>query len=180
MTRPPRPIPPSAIDGYRRLDRTSTIQAARPVAPRRRLGRRLASSLRLVAFVGVLVIIVGTSVSLAGSRTTTRTPAKREPAVVTVTQVKPVATPTARERAAEKIPTPKTKSTPIVAATEPAAADAATDAAAAPREIAAPTGALPLTGVVDVSHMLLAGSVLVLLGMLVQIAGTPLPARAAR
>ena len=55
----------------------------------------------------------------------------------------------------------------------------ATTSVPASAPITLPTTALPFTGAdVDALRILLAGSLLAMLGMLVQIAGTPLPARA--
>jgi hypothetical protein len=198
MTRPSRPTPPSAIDGFRRLERTRSVttgtapidgvsavvdaQAVTARRPRRSLGRRIGSSLRLVSFVAALVAIVGTSVSLAGSNGTRRDVAKRESAAVAGTStsstsakssVDSPSTPAAKADDAavadatgiETIPTPKTAAAAVVPATTTA--------------VTAPARSLPLTGVIDTTRLLLAGSLLVLLGMLAQIAGTPLPARVA-
>jgi hypothetical protein len=158
MARTPRQLPPSAIDGYRRLartrgasnpDATDGHEATPPSASRpRRLrwpsGHRIAGSLRLLAFVAVLATIVSTSVTLASAD-----PADESQPVVSGTTV---------------------ESTP-----EPIAPVAAEPA---PAEAAAPARSLPITGVLDVPRMLLLGSLLVLVGMLVQVAGQPLPARA--
>ena len=58
------------------------------------------------------------------------------------------------------------------------ASSAPSASAAETSAVPTPAGALPRTGEGDVSRIVLAGSLFVLLGMLVQIAGQPLPARA--
>jgi hypothetical protein len=151
------------------IEGVTAIVDSRPAARRtslRTLRRRLAGSLRLLAFVAVLATIVGTSVSLAGSNssTTSERAPRAEPAVP-VTSGTAVSEPV-QTRDVETIPTPKTESSTVV----PASADAVTT----------PSSALPVTGADDTSRWLLAGAMLVLMGMLVQIAGQPLPARVAR
>lgn len=188
-TRPPKP--PSALDGYRRLERTrstvggaSAVVGAGTVAPAldadampratslRRASRvRAAGALRLLSFVAVLALIVGTSVSLASADERTAAPRKESSTPEAVV-----------ERTAEPA---KVESTPVVAreAAKPVA-EAPVKAAAEPApvvttQVTAPQAALPLTGDVQVRWLMLGGALLVLVGMLVQVAGQPLPARAA-
>lgn len=185
------PKPPSAIDGYRRLERTRSMPP-RPAegtaggavrAPAR--SARVAGALRLVAFIAVLAVIVGTSVGLASADTR---PAERTPARP------PSEQPTRDGSAARDLPPPRSAVTADgdsvansraardkVAATSDAAASSGaartTPASRAARAAAAGAGdELPFTGEPQVEHVLLGGSTLVLLGMLAQIAGQPLPA----
>lgn len=195
MARTPRRPQPSALDGFRRLERTRSVvldqQAVRAAVatleptrerPRRRRGtQRLAGAARLVAFAAALVIIVGTSVSLANSgrtsSTTERVPSAKPAQPVVVAAVDPVEdAPTERAPAAEPVaradaapaPDPEPDPDPIVAAGPTLAA---TDTS--------PSRTLPFSGPEDTVQLaLLGGSLLVVLGMLVQVAGQPLPARA--
>lgn len=171
------------MDGYRRLERTRSVAGtaavvgagtvkARVRRSPRLTGARVAGALRLVGFVGVLALIVGTSVSLASADE------RSEP-------VQRATTEPAREAAA-----PKDDASPTVVAAEEVAAEEVAGAAAEPDAVAVdatatagtasgatPQAALPLTGDVQVRWLLLGGAVLVLVGMLVQVAGQPLPAR---
>jgi hypothetical protein len=189
MARPPRQLPPSAIDGYRRLARTRGASsgdgapaaettpptASRPRRLRRPSGQRIAGSLRLLAFVAVLATIVGTSVTLASAD-----PADER---ASRASAEPAPIPAADEPAAaeSRADAPADESEPVISGTavettqEPTAVSAPEPTPAAAD---APARALPVTGVLDVPRMLLLGSLLVLVGMLVQVAGQPLPARA--
>lgn len=193
MARPPRPKPPSAIDGYRRLERTRRVAApdagvlvaTAAVAPRSRRIRpaRIAGALRLAGFVAVLAIIVGTSVGLASAGTRggdERAATRPTPAAVH--------TVVAREGRPEAKPKPEPGATATRENAAPAKAPAASEDAGVavagvsdvPAAAAAPAPrarALPFTGALEVQRVLLAGASLVLLGMLVQIGGQPLPAR---
>ena len=192
MARPPRRMPPSAMDGYRRLARTRSAspppdsQPTDPTPPTaalewRRLRipvARAAGALRFMAFVAVLAIIIGTSVSLASGDPQERQAAvsATKPAAATA-QATPARDSTVAkvaERADAPAATPVTTSTKV----EPNAAEPATTSAAA----SAPTStrSLPNTGDDDIARLLLAGAATMLLGMLVQIAGQPLPARSQR
>ncbi len=190
------------MDGYRRLERTrsaagAALGAATVDAGIRRSPRltraRVAGALRLVGFVGVLALIVGTSVSLAsaderGEPTTRAAEAKVvEPTPVDTTPVAdtvPVAD-TARESRAS------TSDEPAMAEATDDVVETAADAAPAADAVAVdasatagtasgvvPQAALPLTGDLQIRWLLLGGATLVLFGMLVQVAGQPLPARA--
>ena len=188
MTQPPRIKPPSAIDGYRRLARTRSAAtpargsepgaavAPQPTGTRTRRAR-FAGGLRLLGFVGVLAIIIGTSVSLASADTRDADATSGTDSAARSTA--PVQAPgrAALERAAD--------------AKEQAAADAvvpavSTTAVTPPSDVAtsssaatpAGTASLPVTGETGVELVLLGGSMLVLFGMLAQIAGQPLPASA--
>lgn len=195
MARPPRPTPPSAIDGFRRLERTRTVATPseaiaatatfdeRPSTRRRPgTGRRVAGALRLLAFVAALVIVVGTSVSLAGSggdEGPRVEPAASSTVEDTSTSSSPDASTSQPEAVddvlmAESSDAPSEEDT-VVADEEPTtiAAAAVPDAAPAP----SPSRSLPFTDSVDMQRLLLAGSALLLLGMLVQVAGQPLPAQ---
>lgn len=191
MAGPTRPTPPSAIDGFRRLERTRTVattsaaiaasatfdeRPAMPRASRRRRARRFAGAARLLVLVAVLATIIGSSYSLASSGGgVERAPAEREPATDTV--------PARSSEPTTSSPTGDAAASDMVAtATEPTVEPVATEvvAAAAPATVTAPTGQLPLTDFFDMQRLLLAGSLLVLLGMLVQVAGQPLPARTTR
>jgi hypothetical protein len=186
MAGPSRPTPPSALDGYRRLARTRGAASTTPVAvdPERRRARagRIAGALRLVVFVGVLAIIVGTSVGLASADTRGKdrtadkvvsneapTPALQGP-ILDVASTNPVARDTADVVKHPAKATPKVDAAPKVTAAQ----------AVAPTTAAAvrPRGSLPYTGAPEIDRLLLGGAMLVLLGMLVQIAGQPLPATA--
>lgn len=195
------------MDGYRRLERTRSVAGtaavvgagtvkARVRRSTRLTGARVAGALRLVGFVGVLALIVGTSVSLASAdersapaQRATAKPMQAVPAEESTSEAAPapmtVAAVTAREAAA-----PKDDVSPTVEAAEEVPAEQVADAAAEPDAVAVdatatagtasgatPQAALPLTGDVQVRWLLLGGAVLVLVGMLVQVAGQPLPAR---
>ena len=225
MARTPKQPAPSAMDGYRRLNRTTSVRGSggvaaivgvtrpsdiasvvAPAATRRpRRGRRVAGGLRLAGFGAVIALIVGTSVALAGGGSID-SPAKRRsataaaPATFTADPAKvsarrdtakaPVAgammnTKAATPHSAVAKTSPATKSSVIAKA---AAADTtrvvsstATQAAASPviARRAAAGAELPFSGERELSIVLLAGSVLMLLGMLTQIAGQPLPASSA-
>ncbi len=220
------PKRPSAIDGYRRLERTRSVvgaslgaatmgavepvdreQRIEPRASRRssRLTRaRVAGAVRLVGFVGVLALIVGTSVSIAsadqrrGDATpapagTERTASKQvDPEPV---EAKPVDAEPVERLASRAADTPAVKEPPATsrAADKPVAAPAevadvtpepaaaiADDAGTGTATGAIPSAPLPFTGELQVRWIVLGGSLLVLVGMLVQVAGQPLPARASR
>lgn len=175
--RPPKP--PSALDGYRRLERTRSVRgvdaaavvgAAVVTTRDRRVPRltraRIAGAMRLVAFVAVLALIVGTSVGLASADE--RSAAVRAKAPVAKSTI-------------EKTSTKKT-STSEVAREDHSAHEAATAEPAVSTGTATgavPQATLPFTGADDhLSRILLGGALLMLVGMLVQIAGQPLPARA--
>lgn len=193
------------MDGYRRLERTrsvgsasmgavavGTVEPSEAVRERRssRLSRaRIAGAARLLAFVGVLALIIGTSVSLASADE--RSAPDVEPASASAnvdltgstSEADPVEPATSENpapardaRGADKQPEPVAiveELDPI----EPTAVDSTTDVASA--NGVAPTGSsLPLTGDIQVRWLLLGGAGLVLLGMLVQIGGQPLPVRA--
>lgn len=189
------------MDGYRRLERTrsaagAALGAASVEARVRRSPRltraRVAGAMRLVGFVGVLALIVGTSVSLASADersapvqraaakpATTAKPAVSAPdtasSTVTVSEIR------SREGAAPKADAaPKIEAAEEVAdaAAEPDAVAVDATATAGTASGATPQAALPLTGDVQVRWLLLGGAVLVLVGMLVQVAGQPLPAHA--
>ena len=152
--------------------------------------------MRLIAFVGVLALIVGTSVSLASADERSAAPpvAKKsvakeptvERAVAKETPVDTATAPTATvgkaapsksEAVADDSPASSEADTTAVADTPDAVAvDPAATAGSASGEI--PQARLPLTGDVQVRWLLLGGAGLVLVGMLVQVAGQPLPARA--
>ncbi|MCW2921657.1 MAG: hypothetical protein JWL76_1531 [Thermoleophilia bacterium] len=162
--------------------------------------------MRLVAFVGVLALIIGTSVSLASAddRAPAKTVAARSadstptptPVVARVT-AGPKASAAKESGASKESIAPKESAAPKVDAAD-ADAEAAPDAAAAadadtgdalaadPSASAGtasgelPQAGLPLTGDVHVRWLMLGGAMLVLLGMLVQVAGQPLPAPARR
>lgn len=196
------------MDGYRRLERTRTVAtpshaiAATAVLDervgsresRRRSARRLAGAVRLLAFVVVLAMIVGTSVSIARSTSGDPAPATREPA----SEKAAIVAEDDATTTVDSTRSPLSASADVSAKDAPAAkaGDSSSDAAssddvvvadtasAAPAATAAPSStttterALPLTGTIDSKLILLAGCALVLLGMLVQVAGQPLPARA--
>jgi len=209
MARSRPPKPPSALDGYRRLERTrlgaapsvepTELPTALDVdaAPRRARRVRVAGALRLVGFLAVLATIVGTSVGLAQ--------ADQEPKAATAARtatsdavdgvVLGPDVPVARDTA--DVGPPKAETAPVADVTETSdstprassddTADESTGSGASPAPSASaaetsavptPAGALPRTGEGDVTRIVLAGSLFVLLGMLVQIAGQPLPARA--
>ncbi|MCW2924086.1 MAG: hypothetical protein JWM98_1490 [Thermoleophilia bacterium] len=211
MARSPRQLPPSALDGYRRLARTrhavaaagveavaGTDVAARPSAARPSRTRRVAGAIRLAGFVAVLALIVGTSVSLAGTDDhPAQRPAAARHAASTATAtaatshataaVAHAASPLARDTSPDVKPDAATTAHADTDAS--AAGSTATDAASAPEPAAtiAPaaaaaasptTGSLPLTGETRLQWPLLGGALLALTGMLLQIAGQPLPARA--
>ncbi len=186
------------MDGYRRLERTRSVSAAGAVvgagtvqARVRRAPRlttsRVAGAMRLIAFVGVLALIIGTSVSLASAdEQSTAKPVVERSSVDTPVVEKPVVEKAVVERATpakpvvEKAAPAKSEAAPADAA-EPEAADAVTvDPAAATGTAsgAVPSAGLPLTGDLQIRWFLLGGATLVLMGMLVQVAGQPLPARA--
>lgn len=185
MARPPHPKPPSAIAGYQRLARTRSVVSEAQVqlevgtvdaAPRpRRRAPRLAGALRLAGFVSVLAIIVGTSVGLA-SADTRGAEQTAQPRTTTVTKVAQDAEPTEKVPAASEAARPVDDTTPAARAGADGAAGAVVPVAAA----GTAAGELPLTGERAIEHVLLGGALLVLLGMLVQVAGQPLPARATR
>lgn len=197
MAGPTRPTPPSAIDGFRRLERTRNVAAAGhvPVAtavvpPRRRPlpTARVAGMARLAGFIAVLAIIIGTSVGLASADS--RADARRDAARSTTT-AEP--TPAAAASVEREAPATVTKQSapadakasdavPAAESSEPVetvAVAAAAESGAAPAATSAPStasGALPFTGEPSLDRYLLIGAALVLLGMLMQIAGQPLPA----
>lgn len=196
MAGPNRPTPPSAIDGYRRLERTRRIAAPErvPVAtavvpPRRKRARsaRVAGIVRLATFVTVLAVIIATSVGLASADT--RAAAKRS-AVRTkqshathVASSTPANAPTSLVKSSAKSADDATEGIADKAdAVEEPTPVAAAAANPAPRAAAGSTktAELPFTGEPSLDRILLAGASLVLLGMLVQIAGQPLPARRVR
>lgn len=174
------------MDGYRRLERTRSAAGAALGAASveqgevrvRRTSRmtrgRITGALRLVGFVGVLALIVGTSVSLASADERSE-PAARA-ADATVVESTPVVDSTPVEDT-----TPVENTTPVKerAADAPAADAIAVDetTSAGTASGVLPQAPLPLTGDLQVRWLLLGGSTLVLLGMLVQVAGQPLPAR---
>lgn len=204
MARPPRIPTPSAIDGYRRLARTAaarTPQApidpgavdvvARDTSGRRRA--RAAGALRLVTFVTVLAIIVGTSVSLASADTRPRAERAQRtadragraeptevgtPLVVTAQAEQDGASTGADEAAAMEAA--DTTADPSVSGRAPGPTAVAGISDAPATSTPARTAELPFTGEPTVDRVLLAGALLVLTGMLVQIAGQPMPARATR
>jgi LPXTG-motif cell wall-anchored protein len=172
------------MDGYRRLERTRSVVGASlgsatigsvqpqpaPRAARRPSRARVAGTLRLAGFVGVIALIIGTSVSLASADERTEPASSSAPAKV--------------ERASA--PEPK-QDEPVV---ERAAPEPIVEPAPAAADVVEPTStnlgsangslpaaSLPLTGDEQVSWFVLGGSLLVLVGMLVQVAGQPLPAR---
>lgn len=228
MTGPSRPTPPSAIDGYRRLARTrgavaaeaSTellTDAASPRVSRRRrprAGARLVGSLRLVGFVGVIVLIVATSVGLASAGTSRDSAPRADAATTSPDTSSNDSSGTTSSSASSSAPTaiddgPSSSTTPApsssgssssgsegsVAVESDAVAEvdgsaAASDehaghhataveaVAAGPARTTA-SRELPFSGPpVEVQRVLLGGALLVLVGMLVQAAGAPLPARA--
>ncbi|MBC7460279.1 MAG: hypothetical protein H7287_02855 [Thermoleophilia bacterium] len=177
MRRPPRPSTPSAIDGYQRLRRGTSLvpphaPGAAPTAmpesvERRDTGaarswrRRIVGATRLAGLAAVLAVIVGASVGLASSDTTH--PRSN------------------RERAAMSSAAPAAAATPNIAGARAAAVEVVAQpipSATAVADIAAPAAnrALPFTGDRTAPTLLLGGAALVLLGMLLQIAGQPLPA----
>jgi len=171
--------PPSALDGYARLARTRAAMRGRAdeegAVSRRPRSQRIVGALRLVGFVAVLAMIVGTSVGLASAdpSSSSSKPQRRAAAAA------PVVDEAIAERDVEPVAREATAATE--ADDEPVAVEATT-AVAPESAAAAPTtdAALPFTGPNDIDLMLLGGAVLVFLGMLVQIAGQPLPAHAAR
>lgn len=204
---PPRPPAPSALDGFRRLERTRAAarDAARgasveQVQPMEHVGvrrtRRVAGAMRIVGMLAVIAIIAGTSIGLAtsdprsqGSERTASSTASTSADTSTGDVLGPPApTRVATKAAAAKEAAPK-EATPPAAAPRAAAPTRVAAKATAPKVAEAtmvpdpapvrqPAAALPFTGAdVDVLRVLLAGGVFALLGMLVQIAGTPLPAR---
>ena len=218
-TRPPKP--PSAIDGYRRLERTRgggapTLEppelpaAAAAPSTRRARGARAVGALRLTAFIAVLATIVGTSVGLASAdQQSTIHGAADDGVAARATDTSMVLGPPARDEAssdpaasrssAERISLlardtadtgrPKAETKPVAETTEravgadpepatPAADSAPSTASSGSAEAPTPTGALPITGDGDSMRIVLAGAAFLLLGMLSQIAGQPLPARA--
>lgn len=195
------------MDGYRRLERTRSVVGAagaasvgvvKPDVTRRRprvTRARVAGAMRLVGFIGVLALIVGTSVSIASADDR---PAEAAP-VKSAAAADPVRQPVAEEPAVseavaettgvEKIPVvareaDKSGVAPadadVAEAGEPApsdalAVDASSSVGTASGEV--PQRALPFTGEAEVRRLVLGGAIFVLLGMLVQVAGQPLPAR---
>lgn len=143
--------------------------------------------MRLVAFVGVIALIVGTSVSLASAddRSAATPPAKTTPVAKVTTVAKSApdakvmtvakAAPDAKESTA---PADADETADVVEAADVVAVDPAATAGSASGEL--PQASLPLTGDVHVRWLMIGGAMLVLVGMLVQVAGQPLPARARR
>lgn len=219
----PRTPPPSAMDGFRRLEKarsgeraaTATTLHERVNSADRGSTSRVAGALRLIGFLAVIMVIVATSVGLAiadsSDESSTRAATATKPSPAQTVTKKAVASKPAPAKAAApkvataklvpatKIPTTspvKTNVTPSSSVTpSPSVAartstktvsDAATtaplrqvnDVAVTSTTAAAQPSAeqLPMTGDASVQHVLLAGAVLVLIGMLVQIAGQPLPA----
>jgi hypothetical protein len=208
MDGPTRPTPPSAIDGYRRLERTRKVAAGHvPVAtavvpPKRRAvnSARVAGMLRLAGFIAVLAVIVGTSVGLASAdnragarrvaaeKSTTETSVAASASTTEAVSDKPSVSALAKDHpapgddAAEHSHAAASDDAPEAAeapAVEESVAVAAADTTPAPAATAGTaTTSLPFTGEPSLDRILLFGAGLVLLGMLVQIAGQPLPARA--
>ncbi|MCW2962106.1 MAG: hypothetical protein JWM90_2493 [Thermoleophilia bacterium] len=187
MSRIPRRHRPSALDGYSRLARTGTVVASssEPSTPdlrdsvaqrrRRRGGWRFAGGLRFLGLAAVLVLIVGASVGLAsadprGARTSTAaaTHEKTTPVVRdAVDAIDSIETRAAAEKPKDPTATERVASTTVASAVPEADA------------IVAPANAqLPVTGDRTIEMFVLAGATLVLMGMALQIAGQPLPARA--
>ncbi|MCW2971819.1 MAG: hypothetical protein JWN72_92 [Thermoleophilia bacterium] len=203
MRRPPRPSTPSAIDGYQRLRRGSSVAApyAPDATPAGVLGpvelagsgagtgavrtwrHRVVGATRLAGLVAVLAIIVGASVGLASSDST-HPRSNRERAATSSTAPEPVV-PTADVVAAVAKPATSAKAAPATTSTvEPdVVAEAAIKAAPSATTVAEraasirPDRVLPFTGDRTAPSLLLGGAALVLLGMLLQIAGQPLPAQ---
>jgi hypothetical protein len=208
MSVPPRTPAPSAIDGYRRIARTPVdpVDADVPTPVRVRRSRRVAGATRIAGLLAVIAVIAGASIGLAtadpknthGERAAQvsapkhRTEAAQPRTTDAIEQASPtpVAAPHVAARASTKkivhAPTARTHvtrphATPRaapVAAAAPAAAAPATQSVAAPAHV--PAAELPFTGAADtlLLRLLLGGATLTLLGMLVQIGGTPLPAQA--
>lgn len=192
MAGPTRPTPPSAFDGYRRLERTrrvaaqAPVQAATAVVPPRRApvrGSRIAGFVRLACFVSVLAIIVATSVGLASADT--RAQAQRETAVQADASPEPAGASRVEpesEASAVDVAGRASDDAPGIAgaanATTPKDDVQVPVAGATTAPSAARPARLPFTGEPSLDRFLVAGAALVLLGMLLQIAGQPLPDRA--
>lgn len=217
MARPPRQLPPSAIDGYKRLAKTQqavrtpggtagALQVLEPVRSRSRINR-WAGPIRLVGFAAVLAIIVGASVNLAladqrspartsGTQATPAASGSLARAVDRATAVgttalssssvqfsgaKPADTPgAARSDRADPGAPPATSKPAPETAPAPSAVPSSSRSAPAARSAARSGSPLPFTGGSLLARPILGGAVLVLLGMLLQIAGQPLPARVTR
>ena len=198
MRPPARPPVPSALDGYQRLRRgpVASARAASEVGPltmeaatptRRRVLRRMVGAARLAGLVAVLAVIVGASVGLASSgpseprdvRATAATGPLTVPAPVGPTRALHAAAAAKATHVSKATHAPK--ATPVAtAAKAPAVAvETPSQSVVASPRAAAPRAQLPYTGDRLSLAVLLAGAGLVLLGMLVQIAGQPLPSAAA-
>lgn len=137
--------------------------------PARGRGTRILGAVRLLAFAAALAMIVGTSVALASAedRGTQRVAAAKDTALLTKDA------PDAADDTAD-VDTTDAVDTSADSAAETTAADVATEPVVT---ASASDSDLPVTGPRDIPWAILAGASLLLLGMLVQIAVEPLPAR---
>lgn len=168
MRRSPRPSPPSAIDGYKRLNRGAGVsQAHQALAAgvdgdgegvrrgRSATARRAVGALRMAGLVASVCVIVGASVALAG----TDTPHPR----------------TTRHDATPRRTTDAQSRTAATAHVAPAARVTSAAAKVETSTVRAPSSPLPFTGDRMPLAISLAGGLLVVLGMFVQISVQPLP-----
>lgn len=188
----------TAVAGLAAADADDALGAAglgdaTPTSSRRRRQRALGAA-RIALLACTLATVVGTSVGLARSSSPADAGAKHRDEVVTVESAanRSHSAVTAATRATAKgSDTEKAPATPNAPATAKAAAVAAKPAARAAASSTSATTvpatvparprpsatALPFTGDPLAYRVLLAGAALILTGMLVQIAGEPLPAR---
>jgi hypothetical protein len=191
MRRPPRPPAPSAIAGYQRLRRGSPASndllpddaigvpgsSVAHAHPRRSRIHRVAGGARLAGLITVLAIIVGASVGLASSDQTHPRHIERA-ATATAVSSKALIGPKLRASSATKASTTKAVAIPKrPVAIAPKLVPPPTVVAAVTTATVKPTTALPFTGDRTPAVVLLGGGILVLIGMLLQIAGQPLPVR---